>query len=145
MHTPTSQREVSFRPKGFPMPRHLSFRLLLASVSLFVCSSVPALAQGADVPLSFEPNRGQADQRVEFLSHGKGYGFYLSRNAAVVQLGTGQIELRVEDGQVPLSVSGEQVLPGKVNYLRGTDTLRWLRGVPTYARVRMSSVYPGVD
>jgi len=41
--------------------------------------------------------------------------------------------------------SGEDQLPGKVNYFIGNDPTRWRTSLPTYAKVRYSSVYPGVD
>ncbi|ABF43746.1 cell surface glycoprotein (s-layer protein) related protein-like protein [Candidatus Koribacter versatilis Ellin345] len=127
------------------MPRHSSLRLLLASLCLLVSFTLPALAQGIDLPLSFEPNLGQSDPAVRFLSHGKGYGIYLSQNTTVLQMGSDRLALQVAGGQAPSAIRGEEPLTGKVNYLRGADRSSWLRGVPTYARVRMSSVYPGVD
>ncbi|HEV2492095.1 MAG TPA: choice-of-anchor D domain-containing protein [Terriglobia bacterium] len=41
--------------------------------------------------------------------------------------------------------SGEELLPGKVNYLIGDDPRRWQTGIPTYARVNFQNVYPGID
>jgi hypothetical protein len=41
--------------------------------------------------------------------------------------------------------SGENRLPGRVNYFVGTDRGRWRTGIPTYARVTYEDVYPGVD
>ena len=38
------------------------------------------------LPLSFEPNQGQTDERVKFLSHGRGYGLFLTGNEAVLTL-----------------------------------------------------------
>jgi hypothetical protein len=35
------------------------------------------------LPLSFEPNRGQADPRVKFLAHGPGYTLFLTADTAV--------------------------------------------------------------
>jgi hypothetical protein len=43
------------------------------------------------------------------------------------------------------AIHGERLLPGKVNYLRGRDTRKWRTDVPTYAAVRCSEVYPGID
>jgi hypothetical protein len=39
------------------------------------------------LPLSFEPNRGQTDSRVNFLSRGGGYTLFLTGNEAVLSLG----------------------------------------------------------
>jgi hypothetical protein len=36
-------------------------------------------------------------------------------------------------------------LPGRVNYLIGNDPSKFHRDVPTYGRVRVSNVYPGID
>src|SRR5215471_15198585 len=38
------------------------------------------------LPLSFEPNQGQTDARVKFLSRGPGYTFWLTRTEAVFGL-----------------------------------------------------------
>ena len=40
----------------------------------------------ASLPLSFEPNRGQADRPVEFLARGSGYNLFLTRTEAVLAL-----------------------------------------------------------
>ena len=39
-----------------------------------------------NLPLRFEPNRGQTDKRVRFLSHGRGYGLFLTADEAVLEL-----------------------------------------------------------
>jgi uncharacterized repeat protein (TIGR01451 family) len=40
----------------------------------------------AKVPMSFEVNQGQTDQRVQFLSRGAGYTLFLTRDSAVLAL-----------------------------------------------------------
>ena len=40
---------------------------------------------------------------------------------------------------------GEQQRPGCVNYLKGSDSSHWRRDVPAFARVRRTSLYPGID
>ncbi len=40
---------------------------------------------------------------------------------------------------------GEEQLPGTANYFIGNDRDKWRTSVPTYAKVRYSRVYPGVD
>jgi hypothetical protein len=129
------------------MYRHFVPRLA-TSVFAFVCLSLPALCQNyGDLPLSFEPNLGQADSQVQFLSHGKGYRFSLSGVSAAMRFGSDgrTVQLSVANGLDPRAVRGEHQLPGAVNYFRGADQSRWLRGVPTFARVRLSEVYPQVD
>ena len=45
----------------------------------------------------------------------------------------------------PRAVEGRDERPGKVNYLIGDDSSKWLTSIPTYGKVAYSSVYPGVD
>ena len=42
-------------------------------------------------------------------------------------------------------ISGEDVLPGKVNYLLGSDPRAWRTNVATYGKVRYEDVYQGID
>ena len=49
-------------------------------------------------------------------------------------------------GAAPNSqAAGAEQLPGKANYFLGNDPAKWHSNVPTYAKVRYSAVYPGVD
>ena len=128
--------------------------------------------------LHFEPNRGQADARVDFLARGAGYSLFLEPTEAVLSL---HKPVSVRDvasvavksvlaahgpstatpsspdaessilrmallGAKPGAVAVGQVpLPGKVNYYGGSDPKQWQQDVPTFARVRYSQVYRGVD
>jgi hypothetical protein len=40
---------------------------------------------------------------------------------------------------------GADELPGKANYFLGNDPSKWRTNIPTYAKVRYESIYPGVD
>src|SRR5438874_1445391 len=52
---------------------------------------------------------------------------------------------RGADRPVALGIAGLEPLPGKVNYFLGSDPALWRRDVPTYARVKMASIYQGID
>ena len=109
------------------------------------------------LPLIFEPNQGQTDARVKFLTHGSGYGLFFTADQAVLKLerferknhkpvahaAVVQMELAGANPQAP--VSGEDLLPGKTNYFIGNNPARWQRNIPQFARVRYSQVYPGID
>lgn len=106
------------------------------------------------LPLSFEPNRGQAAKPVEFLAHGDGYQLSLLANEAILSLSKPSrdtkmpaVNLRIQlagANHAP-RVSGLEPLRGKSNYLIGADPNKWRTDVPTYARVKYENVYPGVD
>jgi Ca2+-binding RTX toxin-like protein len=111
----------------------------------------PLEAEMASLPLSFEPNRGRMDPRVDFLAHSVAGGtLYLSSRQAVLELPQGGERTRVLGldllGSAPGSeASGVGALPGKVNSFIGDDPSRWRSGIPTYSRVRYDGVYPGID
>jgi len=48
--------------------------------------TAPAVQAYGNLPLSFEPNTGQADARVRFLSRGPGYTLFLTSEEAVLAL-----------------------------------------------------------
>jgi len=126
-----------------------------------------------NLPLSFEANRGQTESQVKFMSKGSGYGIYLTSDKAVLALNKekcggqqvpaakpadsahGHTGCMQDKAQVTMQLAGnanaaanpagEGLLPGTVNYLVGSNQAAWRTGVPTYARVRYSEVYPGVD
>lgn len=43
------------------------------------------------------------------------------------------------------TISGVHELEGKINYLHGSDPSKWVTDVPTYAAVRYSGIYDGID
>jgi hypothetical protein len=116
------------------------------------------------LPLSFEPNRGQAGQGVKFLARGSGYALQLTPGGAVLALskhspdsalsrssqnpgadGSATLRWRLLGANPAPEISGESLLPGTVSYYSGANAANWLTNVPTYARVRYRSVLPGVD
>ena len=117
----------------------------------------------SQLPLSFEPNLGQTDDRVEFLSRGQGYTLFLTPTGAVLSLkvptatasdgaedavgsaATTALGMHLLGSNPEPRVRGMEELPGKVNYFIGNDPAKWRTNVPVYARVDYQEVYPGVD
>lgn len=105
-----------------------------------------------NLPLSFEPNHGQADRGVKFLSRGSGYTLFLTDREAVFETQSGQdpsalrsLRMRVISGNPQPRLVGEDRLPGTANYFIGNDAANWHTAIPTYSRVRYAAVYPGID
>ena len=103
------------------------------------------------LPLAFEANLGQTDGEVDFVARGVGYGMFLTSGGAALNL-TGRepghskvVRLEFAGANRAVQVSGLEPLPGRVNYLTGSDPGRWLTDIPTYAKVVYREVYPGVD
>ena len=125
------------------------------------------------LPLSFEENRGQADESVDFLARGPGYTLALSPTEAAFALSPRSDELPVRGEQLirerdqstarrtespramlrmnlvganpEARAAGADAFEGKVNYLIGNDPAQWRTNIPTFGRVRYREVYPGID
>jgi len=71
----------------------------------------------------------------------------LSRKTAVT---SGQplsttLRMKLVGANASPDMVGEERLPGKISYFIGNDPKQWRRNIPTYARVRYRSIYPGID
>jgi len=118
------------------------------------------------LPLSFEANQGQTDQRVKFLSHGSGCSLFLTGDEAVLALKkpggstardrqpkpavpsaepSAVVRMKLVGANPAAKVTGLAELPGKSNYFIGNNPKKWRSNVPNYAKVKYTSVYPGVD
>ncbi|MCY3756213.1 MAG: hypothetical protein OXG96_00665, partial [Acidobacteria bacterium] len=114
-----------------------------------------------ELPLGFEPNRGQAGSRVRFLSRGPGYSYLLLDHELVFQFHSGRspggarlqgttggmsaLRMRLVNGEPRPGIRGENRLRSRSHYLRGTDPRQWRLDVPTFSTVRYRQVYPGID
>ena len=116
--------------------------------------SFPASVKSAygNLPLSFELNKGQTDEAVKFLARSSGYTLFLTSNEAVLRFQNQQksseastLRLSLNDANPKPRVDGVSELPGKTNYFLGDDPKKWRTEIPTYAKVKYQSIYPGVD
>ncbi len=123
-----------------------------------------------DRPLSFEENRGQIDASARFFARRDGYNLLLTPTEAILILaGSGQIadsmkvrkelrdtktlrrsapsklRLKFVGGNTLSGMEGLEELPGRANYLTGSDPSRWQINVPIYRKVLCRGIYPGID
>jgi len=133
-------------------------------------SKSDAATRRASLPLYFEPNVGQSDPHVRFLSQSSRYSLFLTDEGAMFSLVGGEIHKgpklatvipprqpqadRLVESAVRIRMVGAnphpgmtalEPLAGRVNYLIGSNPAKFHRNVPTFGRVRMSGVYPGID
>src|SRR4051794_17386990 len=117
------------RPAASPEPAHAA-----------------ALRGYAQLPLAFEPNRGQLDRRVRFAARGSDASLaLLDRQLVLVLGGRDTLRLRFARAGTHPRLHGVGALPGRVNYLLGSDPSRWRRNVRTFGRVAVDGAAPGVD
>ncbi len=101
------------------------------------------------IPLSFEPNRGQAPAGADFVAHAQGYALALSSRGAVLSTNRpthapSTLSMELLNAHNPTG-KGQDILPGTANYFIGNDPSGWQTGLPTYGRVSYEGVYPGID
>jgi hypothetical protein len=97
------------------------------------------------LPLSFEPNRGQTDASVHYFSHGNGYRLFLTPSEAVFDLRKTVLRMKFAGANPAAQLSGVNQLRGKSNYFRGKNPAEWRVDIPTYSRVQYQNIYPGID
>ena len=118
-------------------------------------SKPPAGAGYLKMPLSFEPNRGQTDSSVQFISRGSGYTLFLTPGTAVVNLERQQSasapgntpRSSVDSLRMSLAGANPQAQataldrqPGVVSYFFGNDPTKWHSAIPTFAKVNYTGI-----
>ncbi|UCD78947.1 MAG: hypothetical protein JSW26_26685 [Desulfobacterales bacterium] len=123
----------------------------------------------ADLPLRFEPNVGQADARVNFLTRNRRYTLFLMPTEILITLNrnvddrmpskhrshpdeqqpasssTGLVRMHLEDANPRAEIKGRSRLPGTTNYFLGDDPSRWHVNIANYESVEYRDVYPGIQ
>jgi hypothetical protein len=157
--------------------RTLSRLLALAALALTGLSPATISAARAlratgvpsvSLPLSFEPNRGQAPSAIRYLARGPGYTLFLTERGIVLSLASAgppitrpALDAPPSVNRTPLTRSVVSLFPtgtssrmtlragrrlgGTVNYLLGRNPRGWHTGIPTYAGITYRHVYPGID
>jgi hypothetical protein len=101
------------------------------------------------IPMTFEPNVGQADKTVQLVGRGKGLTVFLTRKEIAVRVArpstaqNGAVVLRVA-GNPGFDWNGEARIRAQSNYFVGNDPKKWHTGVPHFARAEAANAAPGV-
>lgn len=110
------------------------------------------LGQYANLPMRFEPNVGQSDAAVRFLARGNGYTLFLAQSESVIVLGkpasaaqADVVRMRLAGANAASRVEGLEPLPGITNYFLGNDPAQWHTDIVSFAKVRYSEIYAGID
>ncbi|MBI4473494.1 MAG: SBBP repeat-containing protein [Acidobacteria bacterium] len=128
---------------------------MLALALFILFSAAPAQSQVESsvnqaygrLDMSFEPNYGQTDSNVKFMSRGSGYGLFLTTQEAVLRLTRPEpavVRMKlVGAGKDPV-IEGLEPSIGATNYFVGSSN-NHRKHVPSYKKVRYKGVYPGID
>jgi len=119
--------------------------------------------QYGKIPLSFEPNVGQSDSRVQYIARASGYSLFLTPRETVFLLKSdssaamphqpdskrfergSSLRLQFLDSNPSTQMTPSNQLVGKINYLIGNDPKSWHTDIPTFAKVAQHDLYPGID
>jgi hypothetical protein len=106
------------------------------------------------VPMTIEPNVGQADSGSEFVARGKGMEVALTHDGIAVRVSArtrgaanGVLKMQfVEGGRTSRDIlwRGEQRLRGESNYFLGRNPRLWRTRVPHFVQTSAANVIPGV-
>ena len=104
------------------------------------------------IPMFFEQNAGQTDERVRFVGRGQAYAVLLTDTEAVFKLAPASRDEQGTDVRMQwiganthARVVADVPLSGKSNYMLGNDPAAWKTDIPTFGKVKHEEVYPGVD
>ena len=110
------------------------------------------------LPIVFEANRGQAGSNIDFIGRGQGYSAQLRSDHIILNLNRAKvrnsshpdapssvIEISLAGANPKAKASGEDPLPGRSNYLFGSDPAGWITNVEQFGRVRYTGVYRRID
>lgn len=106
--------------------------------------------KSGELPISFIPNHGQFDDKVDFTAHKGNRSYWFTSNEIVFD--------RIMDGSVSLEVvrlnfigsneseaKGLNKLGGQNNYIKGNDKSTWKTGIPNFQGVVYENIYDGID
>ena len=93
---PTSSRPLADEPSSRSVAQFGS------SLPISQASQIERRQMFGSIPVYFEANRGQHDQRVRYTARGKGYTLFLTATDAVYVLGNPECGTRNDDSSMPL-------------------------------------------
>ncbi len=127
--------------------------LLLLTYAISVSGQTVDTARNAiavaQLPITFEPNQGQADSRTRFLAHaGK---MYLELRPSEIDLTVGAartsetLSLDLIESDRRARITQMDQVETQTNYFPDRDPSKWHTHIPNFMRVRYKNIYPGVD
>ena len=155
MHLFTRNRRRNLRTGDRRRPVSLALRLELLETRCLLSSSTPT--SYGQLPLSFEPNVGQAAAGTEFIVRSDGAELGLAHGTLSVAIqapsptkdspssAASVLDFRLVGANAAPEAQTVDALAGVSNYLIGNDPAKWHRNIPTYGGVDYADVYPGID
>jgi len=96
-------------------------------------------------PLAFEENVGQVDTQTRFVARTASFSLFFTESETVLATSHDAVRMKFIGSSPDTRLVPVEPLPGKTNYLIGTDPSQWKTGIRSYSKVRYEQLYPGVD
>jgi hypothetical protein len=109
------------------------------------------VAGRTQLPMAFQPNLGQTDPSVHFLSHLSAGTLFFTSGEVVMSLteavcrGEEVVRIRFIGANSAVQLTQSEALQGRVNYFIGNDPSQWRTNVPSYEHMTYKDIYAGVD
>jgi len=146
----------------------LSPKTFLSAFALMALTvSAQTMMPMTGTPLYFEDNRGPDGISAQFIARGRDYQFLISpdeaqlvlrkmaaavtpgsfmrRQSTAAKVSTRTVRMQFIAANQQARIHGEDELPGKINYLIGSDSSQWRTGVPIFAKTLVDQIYPGIN
>src|SRR5262249_41672874 len=123
------------RDRYIMLVRWFSLLLFVVAASVTPLAAESVSSTYGIFPLVFEPNQGQSDRSVRFLSHGNGYGVYLTDTEAVLSIArpaSAVVRMKFASTHARPQITGVEQQPGSSHYFRGADPEQWQKEIPHF-------------
>lgn len=102
-----------------------------------------------NLPLHFIRNEGQLDSKVLFYEKGIERSTYFAKDGIYLSLmkkdDAEYLKISPVEGNLETKVSGENIMPGIVNYFAGNEQRKWKTNMPVYRQITYRNVYKNID
>ena len=152
MAVPASSNLEPVTPASFKMNQNRAIKFLAAKLTGFAlglavfAAAAQTTVHYSDLPLYFE-----APSPAHFLASGLDSQLSISLDGAQLALReqpdapSRAIQMQFIGASPQAGIHGDEELPGKINYFTGNNPTQWRSGVPTFAKVRIDEIYPGIN
>jgi hypothetical protein len=128
------------------MKLHIPKNLLEKVTCLALGLTAATLHAGGfgELPLYFE-----ASSPARFVAQGNDAQFSVSPTEAQLTLqksdSVRSVQMQFKGANPASQIRGDGQLSGKINHFNGNQPAQWNVGLPTFARVQVEKIYPGID
>lgn len=118
---------------------------------LNVAPQTATMKRLGEMPIAFEPNRGQAPPDVQFLSRGLRHDLLFTGQGARLDVpgrrsgSISSLDIAFVNANTDIRMAGLNTLGYRSSYFIGNDRTKWVNDLPNFSKVRYHQVWNGMD